>query len=257
MIVRRFTAALLMLWMIIGMYGCGQHGADAQESETGETATSAVQETKPETLPSTAASTEEETQPTETVPETEAPIPGMVMGFYRRDKALGVRAKMGDSILKWTAGSDIQTFSTFYSDEPQIPASSFSGVWRDCASKIPGSDQLRIGYAVTFSFRDTGETVTIQIKSPSDLGEYFDYLEIYLYDDVNQQPGAWYSHLLPEQMTAETLMTSIKLTAGKKIDALEDQITVTAFAYRSEADFAPDGSYCGIYQTSARIMSMQ
>ena len=255
MIKMKYAAALLLAVLIAaGFCACTPNPVQPRESDS-MTASGTVPsiETERESGTESGAESMPDIEAPETLPETEASVPGMTLGFYRRDKALGARVRMGDSALKWTAGTDIQTFSTFFSDEEQLSAASFSGVFRDCIGKIPGSEQFRIGYSVTFSFRDSGETVTTVIKTPTDLGAYFSYLEIYLYDDVNQEPGAWYSHLLPEQVTENTLLSSLKLTAGKNIDALGDMITVTAFAYRSDADFAPDGSYCGMYKTTARI----
>ena len=251
---KRTAAGLFAALIPAGLFACTPDTVQPRESEsTAAPKTGETVETERETGSENTTGEAPDTKSAETLPETDAPVPGMALGFYRRDKMLGARVKMGDCALKWTAGTDIQTFSTFFSTEERLPSSAFSGVFRECTAKIPGAEQFRIGYSVTFFFRDSGETVTEVILSPSDLGTYFSYLEIYLYDDVNQEPGAWYSHLLPEQMTEKTLISSIKLTAGKNIDALGDTITVTAFAYRSEADFGADGSYCGNYQTTVRV----
>ena len=69
-------------------------------------------------------------------------------------------------------------------------------------------------------------------------------MECYLYDDIHQN-GAWeYYHLLPTSMKGSTMITSIKLTAGKKIDQVED-IQLTAFLYRGEEDSNAAGRYAG------------
>ena len=67
----------------------------------------------------------------------------------------------------------------------------------------------------------------------------------YLYDDINQVQGEWYSHLLQSEVTDKTRMTSIKFTAGQDIDKVGDTIKLTAFVYNSDDDFDASGNYKG------------
>jgi len=65
------------------------------------------------------------------------------------------------------------------------------------------------------------------VTSPKDV-EHTEYLEAWLYDDIHQTPGQRYSHLDEDDMKDETLMTSVKLTCGRKIADVEE-ISLTAF----------------------------
>ena len=71
------------------------------------------------------------------------------------------------------------------------------------------------------------------MRSPENTEENREYVEIYLYDDVHQVPGEWYSHLETSDITEETIATSIKFTAGSKIEEIE-KIHLSAYLYTAD-----------------------
>ena len=79
---------------------------------------------------------------------------------------------------------------------------------------------------------------------PSDSADFFEYLEIYMYDDIHVTPGVWYTHLEDSDMDDETIISSIKLTSGSKIAEVGD-IILTAFIYDGADNFDADGEYIG------------
>ena len=92
----------------------------------------------------------------------------------------------------------------------------------------------------------------------------FLYIEIilknYLYDDINQVQGEWYSHLLQSEVTDKTRMTSIKFTAGQDIDKVGDTIKLTAFVYNSDGDFDASGNYkgkCELYSYNKKYSTIK
>ena len=105
-------------------------------------------------------------------------------------------------------------------------------------------ENSKIGYIVSFKLK-SGEEINTTIKNPDDVFVYRNYLENYLYDDINQVQGEWYSHLLQSEVTDKTRMTSIKFTAGQDIDKVGDTIKLTAFVYNSDDDFDASGNYKG------------
>jgi len=68
------------------------------------------------------------------------------------------------------------------------------------------------------------------------------YFYVYLYDDVNQADGAFYSHL--EKMDDNTKITSIKIYAVDGIEKVENFI-LSVFTYKDNNDFDTDGNYRG------------
>jgi len=83
--------------------------------------------------------------------------------------------------------------------------------------------------------------------------DIFDYVQLYLYDDVHKEIGAWYSHVTEEEYNEDTLLTSIKLTASTNIDKIISNITVIAFSY-DEDDFDEEGFYRGKSKWEVKIV---
>ncbi|MEI7668302.1 MAG: hypothetical protein WCI62_04860, partial [Erysipelotrichaceae bacterium] len=72
-----------------------------------------------------------------------------------------------------------------------------------------------------------------------DTTDLFSMIEVYIYDDVNQPIGQWYSHLLESQVTSKTLITSIKLHGCAGTKDIVSPITLTVFTYNGDEDFDP------------------
>ena len=81
------------------------------------------------------------------------------------------------------------------------------------------------------------------ITTPDKTFIFNPYIFIYLYDDIHQPDGAWYSHV--ESMTDNTLFSSIKLTAIHNLNEITSPVTLTVFTYDTEDDFDEDGNYRG------------
>ena len=62
------------------------------------------------------------------------------------------------------------------------------------------------------------------ILRPKDTEEFYDYLEVYLYDDYHRT-GGWYSHTTDSEFNDNTLLTSIKLTAGKNVSEITSSVS--------------------------------
>ena len=70
-------------------------------------------------------------------------------------------------------------------------------------------------------------------------------MPIYLYDDIHQEDGAWYSHVTEEEFNENTILTSIKLTGSTLTNDINSDITLTVFTY-DEDDFDESNNYRGI-----------
>ena len=168
------------------------------------------------------------------------------LSFYRRNPETRVREKKSEFSSQWVRGTDISSFEVFASDQESITFQTayFDDAFLSFWNQFEGNENCRIGYTVDFDLKN-GEHIHKTLLKAGDELEYRPYLENYLYDDVHQAKGAWYSHLLPEEMKYTTLMTSIKFTPGEKIDEVGDTITAKAFVYNSEKDFDENGDYIG------------
>ena len=143
---------------------------------------------------------------------------------------------------EWTYYNDISSFEVFYTNENFIESTSFQDTFYKYLSSYENIANYKIGFNISFNTLD--KQFDKQILTPKDTLEFFEYLEIYLYDDYHVKKGVWYSHILDEQITDKTLLTSIKLTTGKKINEIISDIKVSVFTY-DEDDFDELGIYKG------------
>ena len=140
----------------------------------------------------------------------------------------------------FTSGTDIGSFEVFLTSDKEVDGTSFKDVWNKYYNNYENIDNYKVGFNIKFMTSD-GMDYSSNILEP-DIFKYSDYFYIYLYDDINQKDGAFYSHL--ESMNDNTMITSIKLFAVDGIDRVEN-IILSAFTYDSEDDFDEDGNYRG------------
>jgi len=188
-----------------------------------------------------------EPEPTPTV------IPGSrpdVLSFYHpKDKNYSPRVRFGDSYTgPWKKGKDIGSFEAIPSEEEELPGEFFGDIFGAAWTAFPDANSCKIGYTLRYTL-DDGSEIKYTMLSPKHI-EHTEYIECWLYDDYHRKPHKFYSHLKPGSMKDETLITSIKLTAGKQIGHVTD-IWLTAFICDSLDDFDADRNYIG--QTSCTI----
>ena len=196
-------------------------------------------------------------EPTPEVTSTPTPTPTFEPGeipnalsFYRpKGKSYSPRVKLGDEYAaKWKKGEDIGSFEVIASEQDELPGDFFGDIFGSVWKSFPKSDQCKIGYTLRYTLKDGGE-IRYTMLSPKHI-QHTEYIECWLYDDYHRKPHKFYSHLKPGSMKDETLITSIKLTAGSQIAHVTD-IWLTAFICDSLDDFDAGRNYIG--QTSCTI----
>ena len=118
---------------------------------------------------------------------------------------------------------DLAVFALIPSDEPSLGGASYSDVWKAAATEAGlHMDSTDVAFEVSYVL-ESGENEQFDIKGPGDAEEVGEkgYIEMYLYDDVHQTPGVRYSHLTEETLNDWCVVTTVKLTAGEKIDNVE------------------------------------
>ncbi len=193
-----------------------------------ESSTEAPQESETE------AKTEEKTEkatetPTEMPTEDEedaAPRENRI-GFYDEVTAAGVYTRLREFVSPWTAGVDIGCFDILLSGEAALIGDDYKTLWQDTAEGA-GLTEAKIYLALEYTLTN-GEKVTFDISDYSGAEKAIaaGYVEIYLYDDVHQVDGMWYSHLTADTTGDDTVVSSVKVTAGEKVGEV-DSITLTA-----------------------------
>ena len=138
------------------------------------------------------------------------------------------------------SGIDIGSFEVFLTDEKIINGTNFKNTWNKYYSMYEKIDNYKIGFNIKFMLSD-GTNYNENFLEP-DIFKFREYFYVYLYDDINQEDGSYYSHL--ETMNENTILTSIKIYAVENIDKVES-IILSAFTYDSEEDFDEDDNYRG------------
>ena len=151
------------------------------------------------------------------------------------ENSLGFERLNNEIELSWFPKNDIIVLCTFYSNDEFIKLDFYQNIWKNYASNIENINNYKIGWEISFDTYD--KKIYKKISFPNDTSDFYDYLEVYLYDSLNQEIGAWYSHLLDEQIKDNTLLTTIKLTCGNKCNEITSNIHVKVFSYNGNDDF--------------------
>ena len=197
-----------------------------------------------------------EPTPSPTPVPTPTVVPGSrpdVVSFYTpKGKAYSPRVLMGDTYTaSWKKGKDIGSFEVIASDEAQLDGDFFGDIFGKAWKKFPDADACKIGYTLRYTL-DDGTEIKYTMLSPKYI-EHTEFIEVWLYDDYHRKPHQFYSHLKNSQMKSSTLITSIKLTAGKQISRVTD-IWLTAFICASMDDFDADRNYIGDTSCTIHIL---
>lgn len=145
---------------------------------------------------------------------------------------------------KITNMKDITVFNIYYTNKEVLENNYIKYNFNKYKNEYTNIDidKYKIGFII--SFEADGKLYKEQILTPDCEYLFAPYLYIYLYDDVHQKSGTWYSHLLPEQVNDETVFSSIKLFMANEATKISSPITLTVFTYDND-DFDKDGNYIG------------
>ena len=165
----------------------------------------------------------------------------IIVGLYKYYGSNKNRELITEYTNTWEYHKDISSFEVYYTTEKEITGKNQINTFNLYKDNYTNVDNYRIGYIVEFSTTESNYSKTI--LRPKDTEDFYEYLEIYLYDDYHRT-GGWYSHTTDNEFNDNTLLTSIKLTAGKKINNITTPIKVTAFTYDND-DFDDDNNYIG------------
>ena len=176
------------------------------------------------------------------------------LGIYLSNASDTKRDLMTEYSNKWVYYNDIVVFNTIFTDKDEIEG----GKTKACFAKYYENydediSDYRVGFHIHFKTED--EEFDKTILSPKDTEEFFEFLEVYLYDGYHRKDNEWYSHTTEAQFNKETLFTSIKLTTGKKVKEITSDIELDAFTYdnTNKDDFDEKGNYIGKCKASVVV----
>ena len=159
----------------------------------------------------------------------------IVVGIYENDINLVKEYNTKKESLK-----DI-IFSIFYSNEQRLENNNQKYNWNKLYNQYSDIDNYKIGFSFSFYSFDT--KIEKNILGP-DTFAFNPYFYIYLYDDIHQPDGSFYSHLENSDVTQDTIFSSIKIYLVD-VDKITSPIEFTVFTYDGEEDFDELGNYRG------------
>ena len=151
---------------------------------------------------------------------------------------------------------DIKTFQAFPSTESEINhlGKRYAEYYYEKYIEVNESRKYKTGFNLKYTLND-GTKISQNIFGPSTTQTNYDYIEVYLYDAYKHRNDSFYSHIEEKDFNDETIITSIKLTAGSKFNDIKSKITLTVFTY-DEDDFDKNGEYRGNSKYSVVISDL-
>lgn len=163
------------------------------------------------------------------------------LGLFLYDNNYNNKNKLVDTYYTdFTSGVDIGSFEVFLTSDDTIYGSRFKDTWNKYYNMYEDISEYKVGFNIKFILKD-GTNYSSNFLEP-DIYKFSKYFYVYLYDDINQIDGAYYSHL--EEVDDNTMLTSIKIYAVEGIDEVENFI-LSVFTYKDSNDFDADGNYRG------------
>lgn len=150
-----------------------------------------------------------------------------------------------ETYCDWKRDSILGLFYSLPSNEETVACSDYETLWENLWSQYK-TEGYKVGYNLKLHL-DTGEEINRTLLDPIYVNDdIFSHIQLYLYDDVTYMPGRPYYHMTPEEMTPETMLTSIKLVGYKETKGVNGPIEVTVFTYNGPEDFdEKTGEYIG------------
>lgn len=154
---------------------------------------------------------------------------------------------------KWSYHNDIAWINIFPTNEETASKVNNKTTWHQYWKDYVGGN-YKFGLEISYSLNN-GEDVYFTILKPSD-NKYFDYVELYVYDGYNATTG-WFDHLDDNEITNDTVYTSVKITSGIHIDEVISPIVLKVFTYDGYDDFDELGRYRGNSYNTVTINKLQ
>lgn len=166
------------------------------------------------------------------------------LGLYTRDSS-GYNLVDKEITLPWNKYKDIIVFKVLATNDQHINGWYMQDIFPIYWNKYENINDYKIGFTLKYTTKDGNFTWNI-IKPNDRMYDVFNYVQLYVYDDVSPSKGSWYDHLDDHEVTDNVKFTSIKLCASTFIDEIISPMELTVFSYNGSKDFDPEtGEYRG------------
>jgi len=138
---------------------------------------------------------------------------------------------------------DIAVFDIYYTNDEETTEKNTKSNYLKYYNMYESISNTKTGFY--FEFEADNKKIEHLVLDPNSQYSMSPYLYIYLYDDINQAPNTYYSHLEPKDMTESTIISSIKIFSAEEGPKITSPITVTVFTYDSLDDITENKHYRG------------
>lgn len=140
-------------------------------------------------------------------------------------------------------------FSVYFTNKDNLEYVNQKNNWHKYYDEYTDINKYKVGFNISFYVGE--KKVETNVLGPESLFAFNPYFYIYLYDDINQKDGTFYSHLEENDINDNTIISSIKLYLVEP-ETITSSIYLTAFTY-DEDDFDEFGNYRGISRFTTEI----
>ena len=161
----------------------------------------------------------------------------VIVGLYQNKKLIDTL----NTTIK--DGTDIASFDVYFTNDKEVSSTNTKVNFNKYASNYEDVNKYKIGFQISFSVDN--DLINKVITSPKETYALTPYIYNYLYDDIHQDDGSWYSHVEEKDVNDDTIYSSIKLYAADNTDKITSPITLMVFTYDTEDDFDDKGMYRG------------
>ena len=146
-------------------------------------------------------------------------------------------------INKYRDVVDIAIFDVYFTNDQEVSSSNTKYNFNKFYQNYENIDDYKIGFYVSFNTLDGKHEK--MVLDPTAEAALAPYIYIYLYDDVHQKDGSWYSHATMDEYGENTVFSSIKLYMHQDSEKVISPIKLMVFTYNGPEDFDENGNYRG------------
>lgn len=144
---------------------------------------------------------------------------------------------------KISNNKDIAVFDVYYTNDEETTEKDTKSNFLKYYNMYENISNIKTGFY--FEFEADNKKIEHLVLDPTSEYALDPYFYIYLYDDINQKPYTYYSHLKQEEMNDSTIISSIKVYSAEAENRITSPITLTVFTYDSLDDITEDNHYRG------------
>lgn len=172
------------------------------------------------------------------------------LSLYVYQNSYTKRKKVTELSPTWEKFIDLCSLEVYFTEEDELELQSQKELWKKYYDNYQNIDNYKVGFNIQFD--STDGKINENLLNPEDTEKEVAALVLtYLYDDIHN--SGYYSHITKEEFNDNTIISSIKLTAGGYYYNVTSDVKLTVFTYKDENDFDENNNYRGVSKYTVTI----